>query len=119
MIYPGTDRCTRLLYEYQAVPEVTGTCTPGYLKRVLIYTKPEEYIYVRCEEHNTAAAVRLDSSVQLLSGLALSYGTTRTCRLRGYFFFWAIAKNGSSRSILGQKRVGRSMKAANTQFGLT
>ena len=30
----------------------------------------------------------------------------------------AIAKNGSSRSILGQKRVGRSMKAANTQFGL-
>lgn len=46
MIYPGTDRCTRLLYEYQAVPEVTGTCTPGYLKRVLIYTKPEEYIYM-------------------------------------------------------------------------
>ena len=31
----------------------------------------------------------------------------------------AIAKNGSSRSILGQKRVGRSMKAPNTQFGLT
>ena len=30
-----------------------------------------------------------------------------------------MAKNGSSRSILGQKRVGRSMKAANTEFGLT
>ena len=30
-----------------------------------------------------------------------------------------MAKNGSSRSILGQKRVGRNMKAANTQFGLT
>ena len=35
------------------------------------------------------------------------------------FFFWAMAKNGSSRSFLGQKRVGRIMKAANTQFGLT
>ena len=34
-------------------------------------------------------------------------------------FFWAMAKNGSSRSFLGQKRVGRIMKAANTQFGLT
>ena len=34
-------------------------------------------------------------------------------------FFRAIAKNGSSRSVLGQKRVGRSAKAANTQFGLT
>ena len=31
----------------------------------------------------------------------------------------AIAKNGSSRSVLGQKRVGTSTKAANTQFGLT
>ena len=31
----------------------------------------------------------------------------------------AMAKNGSSRSVLGQKRVGRSMKAANTEFGLT
>ena len=31
----------------------------------------------------------------------------------------AIANNGSSLSILGQKRVGRSMKAANTEFGLT
>ena len=31
----------------------------------------------------------------------------------------AMAKNGSSRSFLGQKRVGRIMKAANTQFGLT
>ena len=34
-------------------------------------------------------------------------------------YFRAIARNGSSRSILGQKRVDRSMKAANTQFGLT
>ena len=31
----------------------------------------------------------------------------------------AMAKNGSSRSFLGQKRVGRIMKAANNQFGLT
>ena len=31
----------------------------------------------------------------------------------------AMAKNGSSRSFLGQKRVGRIMKAANTQYGLT
>ena len=31
----------------------------------------------------------------------------------------AMAKNGGSRSFLGQKRVGRIMKAANTQFGLT
>ena len=30
-----------------------------------------------------------------------------------------MAKNRSSRSFLGQKRVGRIMKAANTQFGLT
>ena len=30
----------------------------------------------------------------------------------------AMAKNGSSRSFLGQKRVGRIMKAANTQFEL-
>ena len=43
----------------------------------------------------------------------------------GFEYTWylipgrAIAKNGSSRSILGQKRVGRNMKAANTQFGLT
>ena len=34
-------------------------------------------------------------------------------------YSWAMAKNGTSRSILGQKRVGRRMKAANTQFGLT
>ena len=31
----------------------------------------------------------------------------------------AMAENGSSRSVLGQKRVGRSTKAADTQFGLT
>ena len=31
----------------------------------------------------------------------------------------AIAKNRSSRSVLGQKRVGRITKAASTQFGLT
>ena len=29
-----------------------------------------------------------------------------------------MAENGSSPSILGQKRVGRNMKAANAQFGL-
>ena len=34
-------------------------------------------------------------------------------------FLRAMAKNGSSRSFLGQKRVGRIMKAANNQFGLT
>ena len=33
--------------------------------------------------------------------------------------FRATAKNGSSRSVLGHKRVGRSTKAASTQFGLT
>ena len=32
---------------------------------------------------------------------------------------WAMTKNGSSRSVLGQKRVGRSMKTANAEFGLT
>ena len=31
----------------------------------------------------------------------------------------AMAQNGSSRSVLGQKWVGRNTKAANTQFGLT
>ena len=30
-----------------------------------------------------------------------------------------MAKNGSPRSVLGQKRVDKSTKAANTQFGLT
>ena len=44
---------------------------------------------------------------------------TSWCVLGGADFFWAMARNGSSRSILGQKRVGRSMKAANTEFGLT
>ena len=45
------------------------------------------------------------------------------CPMAGNMFFKenerAIAKPWSSRSVLGQKRVGRSTKETNTQFGLT
>ena len=45
------------------------------------------------------------------------YQPAYTCHAK--YIYRAMAKNGSSRSFLGQKRVGRIMKAANTPFGLT
>ena len=56
----------------------------------------------------------------LVSTRAISHPSTRlkfTLAVR--VFFGAMAKNGSSASVLGQKRVGRGPKAASIQFGLT